>query len=198
VYQVTESPEDARELAAVRVTCHTTLPTIVFPRKARGRKIPSANASADKTDNGCRRRDENSPEIQRAGKLSRSRSTNFRQNKPTPREVSGVVKSRAVNRVISRWHVLKKKKKENRGGGGGGEGAGGGAGGGPRGGSGAAQRRARRPTRVPRNFKVQIAANNIARNDDNDAIADTRMSSRGYAQLSGLNSARVKSKADSD
>jgi len=113
VYQVTESPEDARELAAVRVTCQTTLPTIVFPPEG-GRKIPSANASADKTDNGCRRRDENSPEIQRAGKLSRSRSTNFRQNKPTPREVSGVVKSRAVNRVIFRWHVLKKKKKKRK------------------------------------------------------------------------------------
>jgi len=50
-------------------------------------------------------------EIQRAGKLSRSRST----DKPTPREVSGVVKLRGNSlRAISRWYVIKKERERER------------------------------------------------------------------------------------
>jgi len=85
-----------------------------------GRKIPSdsprtrARAEFVKTDNAIIAGiaiKVHASEIQRAGKLSRSRST----DKPTPREVSGVVKLRGNSlRAISRWYVIKKERERER------------------------------------------------------------------------------------
>jgi len=119
VYQVTESPEDARELARVRVTCHTTLPNdcSLRWRSARGRKIPSDCPQT-------RARAEFAKPITivaikipiARGKIKQLDvfARLIRRNKPPPRELSGIVKLRAVNCVISRLYVKKKERERQR------------------------------------------------------------------------------------